>query len=377
MRLGALLLGAFWFGVLALDHTSRLLRYQPPGIDFMPMWTAAREAVRRPSLVYDFVGLTELQTPLLAGFRGLRPFVYPPTTLLALLPLSVLPFWAAYGVWMGAGMAAVVASLRGRWTTERSLVMAGVLLSPPSMLVLATGQITFYVAALSLIALRMLEGRPWLAGVLLGFAGALKPQALVLIPMAFIFSGAWRPLLAAGLTALAAIAVSALVLGPHLWIEWFAALPRFERYVAHAGRLRVGMITPTALGETLGLAGPAFLAWRLGFAALAIMMAPYVFRATPDPARRLSALVGGALFVSPYAMHYDAALLAPGAGLMLLTRSRAGPWVRALVGAVALSYAAKPVWGAAAVTGYVLWASLTPERPLNQRPGQTALTAAC
>ena len=48
-----------------------------------------------------------------------------------------------------------------------------------------------------------------------------------------------------------------------------------------------------------------------------------VFRRTEDPARRLAALFGGGLFITPYAMHYDAALLAPAAALMLTHRAAA------------------------------------------------------
>jgi hypothetical protein len=60
-------------------------------------------------------------------------------------------------------------------------------------------------------------------------------------------------------------------------------------------------------------------------------------------------------------MHYDAALLAPAAALMLTHRAQPGDWLVAIGASALLCCAAIPHWGAAAVTLFVLAVSLTPE----------------
>jgi hypothetical protein len=368
LRRAVLALAAAWLGHLALNEWRGLMRFQPPGIDFMPMWTAAREAHSRPGLVYDFAGLTDLERPLLGDFPGPRPFVYPPSTLLALTPFAAMSFGVAYAVWTAGGLLALFAALKGWASPERALTAAAAMLAPPSLLVAATGQITFYIAALAAAGLSMLDRRPWLAGACLGFAGAMKPQALLLLPFALAAAAAWRSLAAATLVGAAVAAASAVALGPRLWIDWANAVGAFERWVMGTPRLEVGMITPTALGHWIGLSGAALLAWRVGFGVLGVALAGGVFAVSRDVGRRLVALLGGALFVTPYAMHYDAALLAPAVALMLLGRPSAAGWLAsASVGAV-LCFAVKPIWGAAAVILFVIFASLLPGAETSQAP---------
>jgi hypothetical protein len=67
-------------------------------------------------------------------------------------------------------------------------------------------------------------------------------------------------------------------------------------------------------------------------------------------------------------MHYDAALLAPAAALMLTGRSSPAAWVAALAGAGLLCCAAIPHWGAVAVTAFVILVGLTPEMALAAWP---------
>jgi hypothetical protein len=144
-------------------------------------------------------------------------------------------------------------------------------------------------------------------------------------------------------------------------------VPRFEHLVMTLPGLERGMITPTALGNNLHLDPGGLATWRLAFGAGALVMVWHVFRKTEDPARRITALLGGGLFITPYAMHYDAALLAPAAALILTQRPRPGAWAAAAIAGAVLCCAAIPHWGAAAVTGFVLWVALTPETLFTRR----------
>jgi alpha-1,2-mannosyltransferase len=335
LKVGVLLCGVAVLTAIGWHDTAKLLAYQPLGIDFLPMWSAAHEVFVHPHRVYDFARLTHFEQPLLRDFpfRGLRPFVYPPPALLVFAPFGQAPFAIANAIWTAVGLVAIIWVTSTRVRSPRVLAILVMVVSPASLLVLVTGQVTFLISAMGVAALLCLKTRPLLAGVLFGLAGVIKPQAMLLLPVALFALGA----------------------------DWFAAVSRFEQWVMQTPGLVRGMITPTALGMTMGLDPGALDTWRLAFGLGAIAMVWFVFRNTEDPARRLTALFGGGLFITPYAMHYDAALLAPAVALMLTHRRQPGDWMIAIGASALLCCAAIPHWGAAAVTLFVLAVSFTPE----------------
>jgi len=369
-RLGVLTLAALFLGKTAWDHTWALLRHQPLGIDFLPMWAGARVAFFEPERLYDFVGLTHLVHPLAAPFHGLRPFVYPPPALIAFAPFAMAPFHLANLIWTAIGALVLVWTMAYRLTAHRVLLLVVMLLTPPSVLVMVTGQVTFLIAALTVLGLVSLKDRPWLAGALLGVAGSIKPQAMVLLPVALIAVWNWRALMGAALAATAITAASLSLFGSEAWIEWLAAMPRFEHFVMDQPALTRGMITPTSLGMWMGLGPDALWSLRILVAVAALAMVWFVFRRTESLPRRLAALLGGALFVTPYAMHYDAALLAPAVALLLARPAGVGGWILALAAGALLSCAGIPHWGAVAVTAVIPLVALggesrAPDRFLN------------
>jgi hypothetical protein len=377
-------------GVLALaaigwHDSAKLLHFQPLGIDFLPMWAAGHEVLVHPSRVYDFAALTHFQHPYLQHFRGIRPFVYPPPALLLFAPFGLMPFDVANAIWTFLGAAAILVVMARRTGSPRTLALLAMLLAPASVLVMVAGQVTFLVAAAAVAGLFCLKTRPVLAGVLFGLAGAIKPQAMVLLPVALLATREWRALFASAATVALAVLASVAAFGARPWFEWVAAVPRFEHFVMTAPGLERGMITPTALGGTLHLDPAGLDVWRLAFGVGALVMVWMVFRKTWDPARRIAALLGGGLFITPYAMHYDAALLAPAMALLLTCRTQPGAWVTALLASALLCCAAVPHWGAAAVAAFVLWTALAPETlfaarlafaglPSPQPTGQEAAT---
>jgi hypothetical protein len=349
-------------GLWAWNDGVKLLRGQALGIDFLPMWAAGHEVFRHPKIVYDLARLTRFEHPWLGAFRGVRPFVYPPTALLVFAPLGALPFGLANGLWILAGAVALLGVLGPQLRAHRILILAALLVSPASALVVLAGQVTFFIAAMAIAGLLMLESRPRLAGVLLGLAAVMKPQALVLLPFALAAIGAWRALAYTIGAGVAAVCAAGFLFGPSLWIEWLGAVGQFQHWAMAASGLRRGMITPTALGMTLHLDPGAQDVWRLANAIGALTMVVMVFRRTDDLARRLAALLGGGLLVTPYAMHYDATLLAPSVALMLSHRTHPVSWIAGLFAAALLCCAAVPNWGAAAITALVPLAALLPSK---------------
>jgi hypothetical protein len=157
----------------------------------------------------------------------------------------------------------------------------------------------------------MRDSRPALAGVLLGLAACIKPQALVLAPI--VFWGRWRMLgwmVAAG----AALVAASLVFGVQRWVEWPHALAAFRALVPATDR-----INPSAL-----IAAPW---WAAIVAAFGLFLAL--------TSRDLVGLVGGALCLTPYAHAYDLVPLTPLAASWLFERKAHG-WGLAITGGALL-----------------------------------------
>jgi hypothetical protein len=293
------------FAYKSADLMMMVLRTQPLGADFSCFWAGGKAALSDPARIFDFRYITELQGWPLGP--TLRPYVYPPSALLLFVPLATLPPAVAYAVWttLTGGFFLWAARLAGApWWLA---------LFPMIALAAVCGQITFLIGGLVLLGLA-LRDRPILAGVLFGLAAMIKPQTLVLLPIGLLAIGSWRSLFAAGATVAMLFALSALVWGPSLWLEWLAAIARFQSEVIPAlPALREDQISFRTFLELAGL--PGALAYLLAPVAVALVW--LTFRRTPDPILRATAAFGGSLLIAPYAMHYDAALLVPGIAALL------------------------------------------------------------
>ncbi len=332
--------------VLAVSVAQALLATQPLAIDFLPLWTAGRFAAHDPARIYDFQALTDAQSWLLGPIRSLRPFAYPPSALLVLAPLSVLPFWWAYAVWMtGTAIAFMTAALAV--TPQRPWLAGLLILAPPAtVLVFVAGQSSFLIGALGLGALAMLDRRPWLAGVLLGLAAAFKPTLLVMAPLALIAGGSWKALASAALAGVALVAASAVCFGIEPWLAWLAALPRFQVQTLHDTGVLKGVVTPASVAIQLGLDGAMAMALRGLFAVLAIAAVAVTFNRTRDLTLRIVALFGSAFPITPYAMGYDTSLLLPAAVASLLAAGGLRGRIAGMAGYLAAVSAGFPHIGA-------------------------------
>lgn len=276
-----------------------VLRRQPAGVDYAAFWAGAKAALSDPGRVYDFAHVTALQGwPFGPGVH--QPFSYPPSALLVFAPLSALPYWVGYGLWVAATFGLMA------WAGRRAGARWWIALFPAVWLVAVAGQATFLIGGLVLAALT-LRRRPLVAGALLGAAAAVKPQLLIFAPLALVATRDWRALAAAGATGLGACALSAGVWGTDLWTSWLQALPRFQAEVFAQPRLTADAITPYAMLAHAGAQG----GWAFLLAPVAASLVWITFRRTEAAADRSIALFAAALAVSPYAMNYEAALFAP------------------------------------------------------------------
>jgi Glycosyltransferase family 87 len=284
--------------------------------DFSVFWAAARLALERPDLLYNDAAVTLKQVGAIGLTDGIRPWAYPPTAVLPLLPFGQLPYATAFPLFAILSFALFLVSTRHLFDRGKPLAMALVALAQPVLFGALNGQMIMIVAAMIITALIILPAAPIRAGVLFGIAATIKPQLLVLAPLAMLADRQYRAL-GASLCAGAGMILLSLMLGPERWTEWLAALPRFKDTVESLGILGRN-ITPTGILWFLGVTGRAQLMANLVFGLAGGWMVWRVFRWSNDVPTRLVALAGGALFAAPYAMNYDLALLVPAAAAFLV-----------------------------------------------------------
>jgi hypothetical protein len=319
------------FSLLSLS-TLELLKLQPAGVDFAGLWAGGKAALTDVSRLYDFRYVSQLQDwPL--GIGRLRPYAYPPSALFFFMPFALGSWNFTYAIWTGL--------------TAAFFAWAGVKAGAPKWFVLIPwvafaafcGQVTFLLGGLVMAALVINDERPVLAGVLFGMAAAIKPQLLMLLPLALVAEARWRTIVATGVTGLSLCAASVAVWGLTPWFEWLNALPRFEALVTHAHLLVANAITPYSALVYWGEKGT----WALLLAPAAAFWVWRTFRRPSDMADRIIALFGGAFLISPYAMNYELALFAP-ATATYLSRTKDRRWIAYVLASIAQAWVLHPAF---------------------------------
>jgi hypothetical protein len=295
-----------------------------PGQDWMVFDTAV-QAWRRGdnALILDGPRFTAILNQTHAAWLAtplvFHPWVYPPYTLLLVLPFAWLPFGVSYLGFQALSLAGLAFALR-RWLPPGAggvWLMLGVLLCPATAFTLGAGQNSFFSAALVVGGFALLATNPVSAGALLGFL-AFKPQLAILVPVALVALGAWRAIAGAAGTALALLLASLVVPGLALWRGWLALFlggdPAFQVWV-NEGRLH-GQSVFTCL-HLLGV--PNRIA-NLG-QMVAVMVAGVCvwigFRAPISAADRLAVLLCAMILAAAHVGNYDAILLGIAAMLVL------------------------------------------------------------
>lgn len=278
-------------------------------IDFTAFWGAAKLALAgEPAAAFDPARLRAA----LALPPGTPPgdlfWLYPPAWHLALAPLGLLSFSAAYlafsAVSLGA-FAAAVRPLAAPLPGGAALVLA----APAVLIALMLGNNSLLWSAGLAAALGALaSGRAAPAGLIIALL-TVKPQLGLLVPVALVAAGHWRAFLWATAGTLALLVVSTLVMGPTYWQLYFATLRlmsglmtgdvvSFERMMTWYALLRLGGAghAPALAAQIgIGLAAAAAVGW--------VWSRP---RVTTD--LKAAALAIAAPLATPYAYSYEMTL---------------------------------------------------------------------
>jgi len=301
------LMVAAWVG---LSHAGIDPTGKPLGTDFLSFWTAARLAAHSsPASAYDNAVIGGAQ---LAAFRGAdtgyAPFSYPPTFLLLIAPLGMLPYFPALIAWLGLTGAAFVRVVRS-WVREAYPSWLAVLAFPAVFLNLAHGQSAFLTAAIFGAGALLLPRRPLLAGLCLGLL-SVKPHLGLLIPFALMASGEWLAIAGAAASSIGLACESLLVFGPRPWSAFLHSTQFMKEVVEQ------GMLDPAKLQSVFG----ALRAWHAplwaayGAQAAVAMCAGVavvaVARRRPQSHAVGAVLIAATVLATPYLLDYDLTLIA-------------------------------------------------------------------
>lgn len=290
--------------------------------DFFALWSTARLAIERSAIeVYDPAALKDFQLGLGMDAGQSYPFPYPPSFLLMLLPLGLLPLGVAYGVVIGGTLALYLWATAGsRWRSSMTLAAA---LAPTTTITAVAGQVGFLAAALLIGGFRLARSRPVTAGILFGLA-TYKPQIGVLVPVALLATGMWHTIFAAGATVAVLVVVTSLAFGRGTWSAWIENIIGYsQQFAVESGA--IAYLMPTVSAGLAQLGAPTRLI-EVGQFAAAVAAAGIVwlcFRRGPTP------LAAAALFVatflaSPHAFVYDLPPVATAVLWTIAERQQAG-----------------------------------------------------
>ncbi len=283
-----------------------------PGVDFSAFWSASYLAMKGPAAnVYDYEALR----PVIAAFgavhgngRFFLPWVYPPTFLLFVMPLSLLPFAASYILFVGGTAAIYITALIRMLRlpgVPRYAVWLPVLAFPGIHETVMIGQNSMLTAGLAAWSLIHLKARPVLSGVLIGLL-SMKPQLALLLLLALVVDRAWKAFFSAAATAAALAVCSIALLGWETVPAFLDSGMVFKRTTLEHGEIAWRQCpTVFAMMREAGVSVPAAY-WAQGvcavFAAWALVK---VWRGRNSAALRIAAVAASTLLVSPYLWYYE------------------------------------------------------------------------
>ena len=313
---------------------------KPLGYDFITFWGASHLTLAgEPLAAFDFGRI--LQAEQLAVPANTQVFLwhYPPVYQMFVAPLALLPYGLSWLVFVGAGLAFYVATVRPLFVENfapKADVVFLLLAFPGAFICVFHGQNSLYSAAIFAGGLLLLErGRPYLAGLVLGLL-IYKPQLGLLLPLAFLVSGQWRALIATGASAIAICGLSALLLGSELWFTFVANAP-VVREVMEQGMLPWAKM-PSAFVFLADLGVPLAVAYgaQLLVALAAAASVAFVWWRQGPVRLSWAVLIVATLLVPPYTFDYEFAILAPVLAILVSDMGTRGATWRERVGLVVL-----------------------------------------
>ena len=290
-------------------------RFNTLGADWVIFLAAARGLFSHDlSHIYDQAWITSSTNSQFADWLSaplpFPLFPYPPVYLLLVVPFAVLPVGWSLFLSQLAQLAALAWALR-KLAPDKSWLffLLGAFLAPAASNNVVAGSNALLVAALIVGGMALVSMRPLLAGALIGVL-VFKPQYAPLPFLALLAAGEGRALAAAIASAAILCALSAILFGPSLWLDWFNVYLH-PQAVAGMNATDWGHMWDESVSTCVSLLGaPPWLATaaQILAAVLALGFTWQAFRSGSP--QRLAILCCAVLLASPHLSNYDLILLA-------------------------------------------------------------------
>jgi alpha-1,2-mannosyltransferase len=300
----------------------------PSSSDFVSFYAAGKLTLAgTPASVYDQAAhhLAEQQATV-AGVPYML-FIYPPVFLFLCAGLARLPYLVAFALFEVVTLALFVMVMRGVLREKGWQWIAPLLAFPAVFWTIGLGQNAFLTGALLGGFTLLIDGRPILAGVLLGMA-CYKPHFALLAPVALVAGRHWRAFWAASVTTAGLIATSVVVFG---WDTWQAYIVAFagSLEIYASGRIAfAGIVTPFSAVRMIGFNSEYAYAFQSIATVMMAGLVAIIWRRGTHRAIRGASLLVATLLAVPLALIYDMLLALVAVGWLVREAREHGflPW---------------------------------------------------
>lgn len=291
--------------------------------DFVNVWAAGKLVLAgHPAAAYDWPTHKTMEVVALGHpFDGYFGWHYPPAFLFAAATLALMPYTAAYVLWILGTFPLYLGAVRAIVGEQSGYLLAAAF--PAVLCNLVVGQNGFLSAGLLGGALFMLVERPILAGVCLGLL-TYKPHLGLLLPIALMAGGHWRATIVAGAVATLMALTSWSAFGAETWSAFVANIGHSSQAFLSDGWADFAKLqTAFGLMRALGLSEPAAWSVQAAVALIAAGAIAALWRSRACYEIKAAALGAAAMLATPYLYTYDLVVLAvPLAFLFRLGRTR-------------------------------------------------------
>jgi hypothetical protein len=284
----------------------------PSGWDFVQHYSASMLATQgQASSAYNFDKLSLVESSI-AGFKvELHPYYlmwnYPPSFLLLIMPLSLLPYKVSLILWVFIFFIAYILVLYQIAPNPLTIWLA--IAFPANFWNVLHCQNGFFFGCLLGAGLFLLYKKPPLSGILLGLF-TCKPHLAFIIPLALIAGRQWKALSSMAIIVLLMFISSSMLFTFKVW-DAFMSNAQFVRLIMENGSApwhkNLSIFATTRL-----LSASIHTAYLLQIilAIIVIGVTCYVWWRCREPVILNSILVLGILLATPYLMVNDLTLLA-------------------------------------------------------------------
>lgn len=288
-----------------LDEAGR-----PVVTDFLEVWVAGRTTLKgAAAAAYDPVlHHTAQETAVGHAFHGYLWWHYPPVVLFLAAALALLPYMAAFLVWVSSTLALYTATIAAIAKTRFAALFACAM--PPVLANAIAGQNGFFTASLIGLALLNLETRPLLAGVFVGLL-TYKPQFGILFPLILAVGGKWRAICSATVVAVFAVLLPFAVFGAEPLLAFLHYLPKAnDSLLVHGAAGWNKLQTIYGVLRWIGFGNVTASAAQTMTCLSAAATVVFLWRTKVSFELKAAALATAVLFATPYTYMYDLPILA-------------------------------------------------------------------